>query len=273
MKKYRKSLSLLIVFPFLISTVSFAGQGRMLSDYELDQVHAGGLNLDFDKFLGSFPNTSETGSAGGLSDASSGLGGGLVVYDNKGSRVQIVEIKTPKVPELPKAPAMPETPDMPNAPQMSVSNVSDLPDLPDLFSIPSTPETPITDADQGLQSVVTVAPDMSVANNATPELDAAMGAADNSFGGTTPQLSVVPVSPTTPTAPQAPTPVMTFDVIAGRNNGDFKVAVSDNSALAASGPIFTAASPNSQNFLNVTDTEVKDYLLAAAILVVVTSLG
>jgi len=271
MKTSVKIIAFSILLPFSCSTLSYAGIARVMSDYELDQVHAGGLNLDFDKFLGSFSSASDTVSKGGVTDTAAALSSPIVV-DNNGKKVQIVEIKTPNTPKLPNVPVAPK------APNTAGSLQQDLPDVPDV------PDVPVAEVNLALatapEAAQSVAPDMTVVDTASSAVSGATSdlanivptapvaaanvpdgsAAVNSLPVTNSAASAVssptaPTSPVAPTAPQAPaSPAMRFDVVAGQNNGKFAVAVSDQSVGAAGAPLFTASSPGSQNFLNVTDT-------------------
>jgi len=210
-----------------------------MSDYELDQVHAGGLNLDFDKFLGSFSSASDTVSKGGVADTAAALSKPIVV-DNNGKKVQIVEIKSPSLPKMPTAPTAPKG--------LNASLKQDEPEVPlTLAMIPEIASSAVEHATANVSSIPT-AP-VSVATN-VPDVTAEVNSVSNNAASV-----VSPVSPVAPTAPQAPTaPAMRFDVVAGQNNGKFAVAVSDQSVGVPGAPLFTASSPGSQNFLNVTDT-------------------
>lgn len=284
MKKSVKIIAFLILLPFSFSALSFAGESRILSDYELDQIHAGGLNLDFDSFLGSFTSTSDTVSKGGVSDMTAGLSSPIVV-NSAGSKVQIVEIKTPKVPTMATVPNAPTAPKAPNASSLpEVPSVPETPTVPEvnlaLATIPEATMSVVPDSTVVDMSLLAVSTATSDLNNIpqTPVVTAVfrmpqvrsqlprrpmvsdvtvLAAPDVSSAAKLSENTVTPNVPTMPTAPTAPTaPGVRFDVVAGQNNGKFSVAVSDQSAtsVAAGTPIFTASSPGSQNYLNVTDT-------------------
>jgi len=91
MKKPLRITVLIVLLPFACfqSASLAANPVRVLSDYELDQICAGGLNLDFDSLLGSRATTTDTVSKGGVSDSTAGMNQSLV-FNNNGGKVQIV---------------------------------------------------------------------------------------------------------------------------------------------------------------------------------------
>jgi len=231
-----------------MSTASPAATIRILSDYELDQVHAGGLNLDFGDFLGSYSSASDTISKGGLSDASAVFQRPIVV-DNTGKKVQIVDVKMPKAPKLPDMPKMPKMPNL----FSKVHQGSECPST----TVPSsdTPQVSVTDVQPG--------PVVTALSTAIAEPDAVLSQAGGSSNQGDHVSSVsrpipnFPKAPSLPNAPQMPAaPALRLDVVAGQQGGKFAVAVSDQSPTyaAAGTPLFTAASPGAQNYLSVTET-------------------
>jgi len=94
---------------FMCTSVSYGGMARVLTNSELDQICAGGLNLDFDKFLGSYSSTAETVSKRGISDGAIGLQS-PVVMQNNGKSIEILEIRKPTAPALPNRPNAPTLP-------------------------------------------------------------------------------------------------------------------------------------------------------------------
>ncbi len=61
-----KKFSLGFTAVLMLSQISyaFAGQAIILSDYELDQIHAGGLNFNFDSYLGSVGTSADSVTKG-----------------------------------------------------------------------------------------------------------------------------------------------------------------------------------------------------------------
>lgn len=106
---YQKSVVAVMLLMFVCPSASCGGMARVLEDSELDQICAGGLNLDFDKFLGSYSSTAETVSKGGMPDSAIGLQSPVVV-ENNGRSVEILEIRKPTAPTMPNRPNAPTMP-------------------------------------------------------------------------------------------------------------------------------------------------------------------
>ena len=57
--KNQKIAVVAVLVACLTTSTAFANQAVILTDQELDQIHAGGLNFDFDAFLGSMGSTAD----------------------------------------------------------------------------------------------------------------------------------------------------------------------------------------------------------------------
>lgn len=114
MKKLSPIICLAVLAPFIFyATPSFAlTQARILSDHELDQIHAGGLNFDFGKLLGSYSTTTDTVSKGGVSDSSANN----QVFEAANGKVKVFSI-----PRTPKTPTAPKKPDLNNLKNLTAS--------------------------------------------------------------------------------------------------------------------------------------------------------
>jgi len=89
----RKSLSAFLVVTLITSNtqILFAAQHRILSDEELDEIHAGGLNFDFNNVLGSAGNTANNMANGSISNTSNNNLPSTSLISVGNSKVQFIQ--------------------------------------------------------------------------------------------------------------------------------------------------------------------------------------
>lgn len=242
---------------------AFAEKAIILSDYELDQVYAGGLNFNFDNgFLGSTSTAAENISKGSLADARTINNNAFVVNPNN-PNVMI------KAPTMPTAPTAPDSPTVPSGMLPALDQSGAAPDLPSgqgVLDQPVVMEQSLLGSSleaQTLQSSLEGAPaGISAASQpvfmsetaipatpSTPSIASTPSAPSSPSLPSTPSAPYSAVAPTLPSAPKAPT----VDVIA-TTGGKFSVSVDANSGI---NPVPFSAS-NGYNFLSVSDTAQKN---------------
>lgn len=109
-----KSISLGIIFFFaLYINPTFAQTAILLSDAELDQYHAGGLNFDFGRALGS------------LSTTTGRMSNGHVLFMTPSGNIKVtsspnIKVVSPTAPQNTTAPTLPEATTKPSSPLQTV---------------------------------------------------------------------------------------------------------------------------------------------------------
>lgn len=203
-KMINPTMALIIFFAGL--NPAYGGAPIILSDAELDQISAGGLNFDFDALLGSANTISENMSKAPVSNPSAGDQGGIIVTPN--SAIKVIAPVSPTAPATPTVPVSPTTPATPTAPAAPMTAIS-----------PTDPVSPIA-----------------------PEPVAALSIEQNSI--VTPIAPELPVSPTEPAGVSAPEPVRTLDLMATLGEKR-QFEVLSNSTGASPVPLSTSGAINS----------------------------
>lgn len=209
----RKTIALITISSYVIFSASpgFAGYGIVLTDYELDQVHAGGLNLSFDGFLGNIGTTLNNSSKGNVPESQS-LTKGPLVLNKSNHGIEILQPKSPKepigpiVPSSPKTPISPTVPKGPNNPVVPTNPIQ--PILPNQPTTPSSVEAPFSPISPDVPDapVGPASPDLPNIPN-VPNVPTAPSSVDAPFAPISPVAPVAPVTPSFPDAPTAPATV------------------------------------------------------------------
>jgi hypothetical protein len=252
----KTSVGVTICMILLQVSPAFAERAIILSDYELDQVYAGGLNFNFDNgFLGSTSTAADNISKGSLADARTVNTNAFVVNPNNPN----VTIKAPVVPSAPTAPMLPTVPSS-VLPALDQSNV--IPDLPtgqaildqsvvmEQSLLGTLPEAPSLQSSVGSAPAETAAIPQSffVSEPAVPAIPSIPSTSSTPSAPSLPLTPSSPFSVVNPHVPMAPK-MPTVDVIA-TTGGKFSVSVDANSGI---NPVpFTAS--NGYNYLNVSET-------------------
>lgn len=135
----RKMIVFIIILSLAITptTIVYAGNAVVLTDQELDQVYAGGLNLNFDGFLGNMDSV--TGSvSGGVSGTTAVSDSSIIV--NPAEQLAMLSpstVKSPAAPSQVVAPAIPATPATPTQPTAPIA-----PEVPTSPVSPTVPNVP-----------------------------------------------------------------------------------------------------------------------------------
>lgn len=212
------ALSLLLLMPLTVNS-AYGGMAQVLTDEQLDQVNAGGLNFNFDSMLGSANTTADSMSKSQVATQNF-VGQHPMVVNPENSALQVVVV-----------PNQPASPTSPQAPSVSAATVA-----------PTTPQAvqdvPFVSSEVASSLPVETVAAVSVAAE-TPNVPAAVTAL--------PAASVTPAQPATP---------QIVDVVAAMGR-DMQVSFASGSASSVMPFTTTSGAMNSISIADTAQQQLR----------------